>query len=121
VEPGGKLRWIASEETAKKIYGVNWAKKIKDVADSFFVNYDAAGAISNPVSDKHPAGSLIKYAGSGNIYYVADNGLKRLIANMETMTANNFRNEFVLETDSSYNDGVNITAGESGLKTTAGN
>jgi hypothetical protein len=121
VEAGGTLRGISSEDIAKKLYGVNWAKRIKDVPDAFFINYNAAGATTNSVSGNHPVGSLIKYAGSGNIYFVADNGIKRLLTNMSALTANNFQNDFVLTTDITYNDGANIMAAESIINTVAGN
>lgn len=119
VESGGKLRWIASEEVAKKLYGADWAKKIKDVPDAFFVNYDAASAATNTVIGEHPIGSLIKYAGSVNVYYVVG-GIKRLVSS-SGMTANNFRDEFILETDVTYTNGADIIAAESNLNTVAGN
>jgi hypothetical protein len=39
VTAGGTLRWIASEEAAKGLYGDDWNKKVDDVSDAFFFNY----------------------------------------------------------------------------------
>jgi hypothetical protein len=119
VEAGGKLRWVSSEETAKNLFGTNWAKKVVDVSDAFFINYDATNATTNAVASKHPAGALIKYAGSANVYYVVD-GVKRLISSAG-MTANRFRDEFILTTDVNYSVGADILAAESVFTTVAGN
>lgn len=35
----GVLRWLKTENIAKKLYGDDWNKKIDDVADTFFTNY----------------------------------------------------------------------------------
>lgn len=43
---GGTLRWVASEDVAKQLFGADWNKMIDDVADSFFVNYK----IGDPVA-----------------------------------------------------------------------
>ena len=120
VEPGGKLRWVESEEVAKKLFGVNWLKKIVDVPDGFFVNYVAKDAVANKLADKHPVGTLVKALGSADIYYVSTDGVKRKVANTSALGANNFRNEFVIETDVSYNTGADITAAEIDLIKTAG-
>jgi hypothetical protein len=39
VTAGGTLRWIASEEAAKGLYGDDWNKKVDDLSDAFFFNY----------------------------------------------------------------------------------
>lgn len=36
---GGVLRWVSSEETARSIYGPNWATFVDDVSDVLFTNY----------------------------------------------------------------------------------
>jgi len=117
VESGGKLRWVDSEETAINLYGVNWTKKIVDVSDAFFINYDNTNAVENKITSAHPIGSLIKYAGSSDVYYVAGENVKRLIST-DGMSANRFRNEFVIETDIIYDNGAEITGAEADLKNT---
>lgn len=119
VEAGGKLRWLDSESTAKKLYGNNWAGKVVDVSDSFFVNYNATDAVANALASQHPAGTLVRYAGSDDVYYVVGNGAKRLLTS-NAMSANGLRNEFVVETDIAYSNDSSITSAESNLKTTAG-
>ncbi len=39
VDRGGTLRWIASPQVAAALYGADWARKVEDVSDAFFVNY----------------------------------------------------------------------------------
>ena len=122
VEAGGKLRWVNSEETASTLYGTAWASKIVDVPDTFFLDYDSSEATSNPVSDKHPIGSLIKYAGSSNVYYIDVGEIKRLFSGT-ALSNNGFQEKFIVDCSSSitYLDGANVTAKESALSTTAGN
>ena len=56
VEPGGALRWIQTEAQAKALYGDAWAKRVRDVDVSFWVDY----TIGQPLADgERPAG----YAG----------------------------------------------------------
>lgn len=46
VDSNSTLRWIKTEEIAIQLYGENWNKKIFDVADSFFINYQMGDPIS---------------------------------------------------------------------------
>ncbi|MBD3252067.1 hypothetical protein GF380_06520 [Candidatus Uhrbacteria bacterium] len=39
VARGGVLRWLKTEEAARKFYGDNWNKEVDDVPESFYVNY----------------------------------------------------------------------------------
>lgn len=39
VDRGGTLRWVASPDIAASLYGADWAKKVEDVSDAFFINY----------------------------------------------------------------------------------
>ena len=58
VEPGGDLLWVPSEAVAKTLYGDMWAKRVVDVADAFFTNYDVTG--EEVSEDAYQAGSLVK-------------------------------------------------------------
>lgn len=46
VARGGILRWVATENAAKRLFGDNWNTMIDDVSDSFFVNYKIGTPIS---------------------------------------------------------------------------
>lgn len=70
VEPGGKLRWIASEAVANTLFGTNWAKRIVDVSDASFANYSIGEPIYTAV---HPDGS-IGVLSTGEVVYL-ENGL----------------------------------------------
>jgi len=54
IERGGVLRGVASESVAAALYGSDWAKKIDDVPDAFFVNYTLGLPISS-ASDYAPS------------------------------------------------------------------
>lgn len=42
----GTLHWVTSEPIAVALYGANWATKVQDIPDTFFLNYQ----ISTPVN-----------------------------------------------------------------------
>lgn len=92
VEGNGVLRWVQTETDAKALYGENWAKRVIDVADSFFTNY----TIGKPLaSGEIPAGSLVQKSGESNIYYY-DGSDYRLIEDEVAFSANRFRFEFIV-------------------------
>lgn len=86
VEPGGNLRAIPDEATAKALYGDNWNKRVSDVADAFFTNYKMGNQLA---SNEVPAGSLVKNAGNASVYYF-DGTNYRSIANEAAFNANRF-------------------------------
>ena len=49
VEGNGVLRWVQTETDAKALYGENWAKRVIDVADSFFTNYTIGKPLASGV------------------------------------------------------------------------
>lgn len=67
IEPGGMLRWVASEAVAIQLYGADWADRIIDVSDAFWANYTVGEAIDTTI---HPDGTLVLR--SGNLYFVSD-------------------------------------------------
>jgi hypothetical protein len=94
VEPGGILRHIPTEAVAVSLYGNNWAKRVVDVPDSFFVNY----IVSNDAVEEgvYPAGSLVKYSGSADVYYINEDGEAQKIASESAFLANRFKWDDVL-------------------------
>jgi hypothetical protein len=121
VEPGGVLRWIDSEATAKTLYGDNWAKRVVDVADSFFTNYSADDAKTNKVTaTAYPAGSLVKFSGSADVYYVDTDGMARKVDSEAAFVANRFNwNDVVTATIAKPTDGSAINGKDTGLTDTA--
>lgn len=53
VDAQGTLRWISSESVAKSLYGLDWAKKVKDIPDYLFTNYTIGSPI-NSSNDFNP-------------------------------------------------------------------
>lgn len=39
VGANGTLRWIQTEELARQFYGADWATRVDDISDAYFVNY----------------------------------------------------------------------------------
>lgn len=49
----GVLRWITTEDLAKKLYGSDWAKQVHDLSDSLFGDYEVGSSIASDDS-YHP-------------------------------------------------------------------
>ncbi len=63
VGKGGSLRWVATEDVAKGLYGNDWNKKIDDVSDAFFTNYTFGADVTttteyDPAADQDSAPSI---------------------------------------------------------------
>lgn len=57
VEPSGSLRWVPTEDVAKKLYGSAWAQRVSDLADSFFFDYSIGAALDGL---SYPEGSVLR-------------------------------------------------------------
>lgn len=113
VAPGGVLRWIETEAIATALYGSNWARRVVDVPDSFFVNYTVGSSVSSAV---HPDGSLVMYS-TGPEKYVVWGGQKRLLSDSAFM-ANGFQMSDVIVTTASYPNGTEVMGREAALADT---
>jgi hypothetical protein len=47
VARGGTLRWIKTEAAAAGLYGADWNKKIDDISDAFFLDYEFGADIAS--------------------------------------------------------------------------
>jgi hypothetical protein len=54
VDVNGTLRWVKTEVLAKGLYGDDWAKKVDDLPEIFFLNYKIGTPIET-VADFNPA------------------------------------------------------------------
>ena len=116
VEANGVLRKIQNEAQAASLYGSDWAKRVVDVPDAFFTNYTIGTALA---SGSVPAGSLVKNAGSSNVYYF-DGTNYRAIGSEAAMNANRFSFANVLTISNTITAGGNaITGMESALVKTS--
>lgn len=75
VEPGGSLRWIETEAVAKALYGNEWAKKVEDVPESYFVGYREGAPLVAPLL---PTGTFVRRT-SDNALFVIDGTGKRTV------------------------------------------
>ncbi len=75
VEPGGTLRWIETEAVAKALYGNDWAKKVEDVNESYFVGYREGAPLVAPLL---PTGTFVRRS-SDNALFVIDGLGKRSV------------------------------------------
>jgi hypothetical protein len=119
VEKGGKLVTIPSEEVAKSLWGNDWAKRVVDVADAFFTNYEiVSGEVE---ADAYPEGSLVKFGGD-DVYYIAADGSARKIDGEAAFAANRFQSANVVTatiarpSTGSAIDGVEATVADTAQK-----
>lgn len=63
---GGTLHALASESTARNLYGPSWATRVDDLPDAFFFDYTIAGAALDGTT--HPDGTLFTYSGQSTYY-----------------------------------------------------
>ena len=113
VEEGGQLKHIADEDTAETLYGEDWADRVVDVPDAFFVNYTQT---SEEVSGAdYPQGSLVNY--EGDTYMITEDGARK-IENEAAFEANRFQWKHVNDAPSNYDLpqlGDPVTGAEEGL------
>ena len=114
VTQGGVLRWIQSEDIAKALYGNNWAQRVVDVPDAFFVNYTVGSPVSTNI---HPDGTLIQVSGDSN-WYVVWGGMKRKVASDAALMANGLDKANAITTTLSYSNGSDLAGRESVLADT---
>ena len=88
VEKGGILRWIQTEELAKKLYGADWNKRVIDVPETLFAQYKFGGALTEA---KYVDGSFVKTP-AGSTWYIDAGGLRYSIGPL-TLAALNLRGE----------------------------
>lgn len=116
VEPNGVLRSIVSEANATALFGSNWAKRVVDVADSYFTNYTVGTPLMPGV---YPAGSLVKSSTSADVYYF-DGTNYRKFDSEAAFTANRLKMADVLTTTSSITaNGATISGAEEMLTKTS--
>ena len=76
VSPGNVIKKIKDEDTAKTLYGEEWSKLVRDVVDSFWVNYEDSNEEVNG-SAPHD-GMIVKSESEQNAYFVKDGELHEL-------------------------------------------
>ena len=118
VVAGGNLLPIPDEATAATLYGANWNKRIIDVSDAFFTNYKIS---TTPVSaTAYPAGSLVKFGTSADVFYINTDGTASKISNEAALTANRFKMaDVITATIAKPTEGAAITAAVSTLTDTS--
>lgn len=72
VEAGGTLKLIPNESTATTLYGSSWARRVIDIPDAFFTNYNISN--TNVSSNAYPQGSMVRFSGDSSVYYINSNG-----------------------------------------------
>ena len=114
VEPDGKLLHVPSEAVAMTLYGADWAKRVVDIADAFFTNYTVSTETVS--ASAYPEGSLVKFGGAADIYYIDADGSARKVADEAALAANRFKmSDVITATIVMPTAGANITATETTL------
>ncbi len=60
VDEGGTLRWVKSEAAARALYGADWNRKIEDLSDAFFVDYQVGADVDDDADFERGQGSRIR-------------------------------------------------------------
>ncbi|MDO8669422.1 MAG: hypothetical protein Q7K65_03965 [Candidatus Buchananbacteria bacterium] len=118
VSTGNVLREV-SDTLAKSLFGADYAtKKLITIQNGFEGDYTKGAALAS--GDKLPDGSLIKYSGSEDIFYIQD-GLKRMVTS-DAFIANGFWASSVVTVPATmvYTAGTSITGEEAALTTIVG-
>ena len=118
VESDGSLVWVPDESTASTLYGANWAKRVVDVPDAFWNNYnETSGQVS---ATAYPEGSLVKFGTSADVYYINADGTARKVATEAAFSANRFKwADVITATIDKPVSGADITGMESVLVDTS--
>jgi hypothetical protein len=75
LESCGMLRLIPDEETARTLYGTDWAQRVQDVHELTFSNYTIQSSMT---TDEHPGGTLLQSDGEETIYFFDGSVLRPL-------------------------------------------
>src|SRR3989344_295515 len=122
VSTGSELREVVTSggdaAVAEALFGTGYASKVITIQNGFENDYTKGTALTS--SSSLPDGSLIKYSGSEDIYYIED-GKKRLVAD-DAFIANGFASSSVVTvaTTMTYTAGTSIAAEEAALTTVSG-
>ena len=122
VSTGSELREAVTSggdaTVAKALFGTGYASKVITIQNGFENDYTKGAALTS--SSSLPNGSLVKYSGSEDIYYIAD-GNKRMVSS-DAFIANGFAASSVVTVAATmtYTAGTSITGKEAGLTTVAG-
>lgn len=93
VESGGTLRPIASAEVADAIWGAGWRKKVVDLSEVFFENYQ----VGEPLTRTYELPSSIVYRVKGEpTYYWKQDVLLQPFTNWAAAAANGYAPEDVV-------------------------
>jgi len=118
VTSNGTLVAIPDEATAATLYGSTWNKRIIDVSDAFFTNYTISTATVSATA--YPAGSLVKFPGSVDVFYINADSTASKITSEAVMAANRFKMaDVITATISKPVSGADITAAVATLTDTS--
>ncbi len=94
VEPEGVLRHIESTAQASDLYGATWTDRVIDLPDSFFTNYNATDALPG---NQHPTGTVFRYQGEPNDYYLLTNGHSREFVSRVSWDNYHWNDQFIVD------------------------
>ncbi|NUM25953.1 MAG: hypothetical protein HUU49_05075 [Candidatus Buchananbacteria bacterium] len=99
VEQGGVLREIQNESIAESIYGADWSKRVVDVPDVFFENYQ----IGQPIKHDYTIPESVLYFNSDlKKYFYKNAGLLRAFADDEALAKNYFDKSFAISANRTF-------------------
>ena len=97
VEGRGRLYWIADEATAVRLYGSNWAARVRDVIPGYFAS---TYTNTNEVLTGYPNGTILKYQ---NEFYLVVNRSSIRKVTADGLRVNRFLDSLAVEVSSLAN------------------
>jgi len=119
VSPGAVLSHVTDSAAAEALFGSGWASRVVTIQAAFETNYSKTGDALT-ASSNLPDGSLVKYSGSEDVYYIED-GEKRLVED-DAFVANGLWDSSVVTVPASmtYDLGSSITGEEAAISSVDG-
>ena len=118
VSSNGTIMALDSAETAVALYGENWEQMIVAIPDYLSGYYTTGAALTS--TSTYPTGTLVKMAGSDQVYYIE--GTTKRPVTADGMTGNNLNMDYVLTASdlSGYTDGTSVTGVEGDIANPVG-
>jgi hypothetical protein len=100
VSRNSRIRHLKDETAAQKLYGVNWATRVIDIPDSFWMNYVD---INLPLDgSEYPEGSVVQPYGSSDTYYVNSDKTWSKFSSREVFYENNLYEPNIINVPADY-------------------
>jgi hypothetical protein len=85
VAEGSVLRWVKTEEAARRLFGADWSSRVDDLSDVFFVDYQVGAELDGT---SYPDGQVVR--ASDGVLYLVGAGERRILSGAASSTLSRF-------------------------------